>query len=189
MKYLVLTFYLSRLIIFRLRLSRFSTRSLKKMTQICQKDKIFGGLQYELKLNFKGFIIITFYILYGPEFSSDGLVEKNEPVSKSTKSYNNFYSNGEKYRRVMKEQIIIKIYQQQVKNASDQIKAYCGFKNYYVAVHKCQPYCLQCLNETTCTQWSSDYVANVVKFSQKECLIHQYYDNDSYRCLNCPLSC
>ncbi|CAD8213239.1 unnamed protein product [Paramecium pentaurelia] len=170
MKYLVLTFYLSRLIIFSLRLSRFSTKSLVKkefnyeFIIICiiyilinfilafTLLKNFGGLQYELKLNFKGFITITFYILYGPEFSSDGLfiytVEKNEPVSKSTKSYNNLYSNGEKYRRVMKVQIIIKIHQQQVRNASDQIKAYCGFKNYYVAVHKCQPYCLQCLNET-----------------------------------------
>ncbi|CAD8172215.1 unnamed protein product [Paramecium pentaurelia] len=89
----------------------------------------------------------------------------------------------------MKEQIIIKIHQQQVRNAQDQIKAYCGFLNYYVAVHKCQPNCLQCLNETTCTQWSSDFVENVVKFSQEELLINYYYDNDSYDCLDCPLSC
>ncbi|CAD8207589.1 unnamed protein product [Paramecium pentaurelia] len=142
-------------------------------------------------------ITIAFYILYGPEFPSDGLfiytVENNEPVSKSTKSYNGSYSNGEKYTRVY-ERInhntnTLTISWECFGPNNEPIKAYCGFYNYYLAVHKCQPYCLQCLNETTCTQWSSDYDANVVKFSQEECLINQYYDNDSYSCLDCQLPC
>ncbi|CAD8097703.1 unnamed protein product [Paramecium sonneborni] len=142
-------------------------------------------------------ITIAFYILYGPAFPSDGLfiytIENNQPVSKSTKNFTRKYSNGVKYDRVY-ERInhntnTLTISWECFGPNNEPIKAYCGFYNYYVAIHKCQPYCLQCSNETTCLQWNSDYDENIVKFSQEECLINQYHDKDSYRCFDCPISC
>ncbi|CAD8122659.1 unnamed protein product [Paramecium sonneborni] len=142
-------------------------------------------------------ITIAFYILYGPAFPSDGLfiytIENNPPVSKSTKNTTLQYSNGAKYdktyERIIHDTNTLTISWECFGPNNEPVQAYCGFYNYYIAVHKCQPYCLQCSNETTCLQWNSDYDANVVKFSQKECLINKYFDKDSYRCLDCPRSC
>ncbi|CAD8045604.1 unnamed protein product [Paramecium primaurelia] len=72
---------------------------------------------------------------------------------------------------------------------NEQFQAYFGFHNYQIFIHKCQPYQLQCSDQSTCTQWNSDYDANVVKFSQEEFLSNQYNDKDSVRCLDCPISC
>ncbi|CAD8188635.1 unnamed protein product [Paramecium pentaurelia] len=142
-------------------------------------------------------ITIAFYILYGPAFPSDGQfiyqVENNSPVSKSTNNVIDSYSNGVKYDRVYErinhDTTTLTINWECFGLNNEPINAYCGFYNYYVAVHKCQPYCLKCQDQNTCTQWSSDYDANVVKFSQDQCLMNQYFDNDSYRCLDCPISC
>ncbi|CAD8128985.1 unnamed protein product [Paramecium sonneborni] len=142
-------------------------------------------------------ITIAFYILFGPEFPSDGqfiyTIENNPSVSLSTQNFNNSYSNGVKwgkvYERINHNTSTLIINWECFGPNNEPVKAYCGFYNYYIVVHKCQPYCLECSNETTCLQWNSDYDENIVKFSQEECQNNYYFDKDSYRCLNCPQSC
>ncbi|CAD8053261.1 unnamed protein product [Paramecium primaurelia] len=141
-------------------------------------------------------VTIAFYILYGPSFPSDGnfiyTIENNTPVSKSSVDSSLNY-DGSKYYKVY-EKIIhnsntLTITWECLGPNNEPIKAYCGFYNYYIAVHDCKPYCLQCSDQTTCTLWNSTYDASIVRFSQSECLVNQYYDKDSIRCLDCPLSC
>ncbi|CAD8129277.1 unnamed protein product [Paramecium sonneborni] len=142
-------------------------------------------------------VTIAFYILYGPTFPSDGQfiysIENNTPVIKSTASYGSSNSDGTKQDRVY-EKIIhntntLTITWECFGPNNEPVKAYCGFYNYYIAVHNCKPYCLSCTDQNTCTSWNSTYDANIVKFSQAECLINQYHDKESVRCLDCPLSC
>ncbi|CAD8101520.1 unnamed protein product [Paramecium sonneborni] len=142
-------------------------------------------------------ITIAFYIVYGPQFQSDGrfiyTIENNEPVSKSSASYFNSYPDGSKFDKVY-EQIehyknSLTIYWECFGQNNEPVYAYCGFYNYYIVVHYCQPYCLECLDWNTCQQWNSTYDSNIVRFSQKDCLTTQYFDRDSLKCLNCPLSC
>ncbi|CAD8213751.1 unnamed protein product [Paramecium octaurelia] len=141
-------------------------------------------------------VTIAFYILYGPYFPQDGqfiyTIENNVPVIKSTAIFYSTYYDA-KYD---------KVYEKLNHNAStltitwecfgpnnEPIDAFCGVYNYYIAVHNCQPYCLQCSDQSTCTQWNSTYDSNIVKFSQADCLINQYHDKESVRCLECPQSC
>ncbi|CAK94692.1 unnamed protein product (macronuclear) [Paramecium tetraurelia] len=171
-----------------------------------QNQRVFGGPLVWAQAKFKRVhnivdkhhsITIAFFILYGPTFPLDGqfiyTIENNPPVSKSISSYYSSYSDGSKYDRV--NQIIshntstLTIYWECFGPNNEPIQAYCGFYNYYIAVHKCKPYCLECSDQYKCTQWNSTYDSNVIKFSQEECLINQYYDQDSVRCINCPPSC
>ncbi|CAK74182.1 unnamed protein product (macronuclear) [Paramecium tetraurelia] len=142
-------------------------------------------------------VTIAFYILYGPSFPSDGkfiyTIESNTPVTKSTA--NQHYSNfdGSKYQivyeRINHNANTLTITWECFGPNNEPIKAYCAYYNYYIAVHNCQPYCLQCSDQSTCTQWNSTYDSNIVKFSQVECQSNQYYDKESVRCLTCPSSC
>ncbi|CAD8130867.1 unnamed protein product [Paramecium sonneborni] len=171
-----------------------------------QRIRIFGGPFIWSQAKFQRIhniitphhsLTIAFYIVYGPTFPSDGnfiySIENNTPVSKSTASYYSTYSDGAKYDKVYEKinhnSNTLTITWECFGPNNEPIKAYCGFYNYYIAVHNCQPYCLQCSNQSTCTQWNSTYNINIVKFSQAECQINQYYDKESVRCFDCPSSC
>ncbi|CAD8148259.1 unnamed protein product [Paramecium pentaurelia] len=72
---------------------------------------------------------------------------------------------------------------------NEPLSAYCAVYNFYIAVHYCQPYCLSCTDQQTCTQWDITYNSNVIKFSQVECLSNQYYFKPTLSFLDCPSSC
>ncbi|CAK86301.1 unnamed protein product (macronuclear) [Paramecium tetraurelia] len=123
-------------------------------------------------------VTIGFYIVYGPLFPLDGnfiyTIESNEPVSKSTASASAGSVKYEKiYEKINHSTNTLTITWECFGQNNEPVKAYCGFYRYYIAVHYCQPYCLQCSNQTTCTSWNSTYDSNIVKFSQAECLIVQ----------------
>ncbi|CAK74184.1 unnamed protein product (macronuclear) [Paramecium tetraurelia] len=142
-------------------------------------------------------VTIAFYILYGPSFPSDGkfiyTIESDTPVTKSTAEYYLSDYDGTKqdkvYERVKHNANTLTITWECFGPNNEPIKAYCAYYNYYIAVHNCQPYCLQCSDQSTCTQWNSTYDSNIVQFSQAECQSDQYYDKESIRCLTCPSSC
>ncbi|CAD8102908.1 unnamed protein product [Paramecium sonneborni] len=142
-------------------------------------------------------ITIAFYILYGPKFPGAGKfiyqIENNPPVSQTSA---NFYQEHQDGSRVLKvyEKILHKTNKLTITwecqgSTNEPIEAYCGFYNYYIAVHNCKPYCSSCSDQTTCNTWNSTYDASIVKLSQAECLINQFYDKDSVRCFDCPQSC
>ncbi|CAK74202.1 unnamed protein product (macronuclear) [Paramecium tetraurelia] len=122
-------------------------------------------------------VTIAFYILYGPSFPSDGkfiyTIESNAPVTKSSASSTNSYSDSSKsdkvYEKILHNTNTLTITWECFGPNNEPIKAYCGIQNYYIAVHNCQPYCLQCSDQSTCTLWNSTYDSNIVKFSQAEC--------------------
>ncbi|CAD8121341.1 unnamed protein product [Paramecium sonneborni] len=142
-------------------------------------------------------ITIAFYILYGPQFPSDGIfkytIENNSQVSKSTASVFLSYADGTKidkvYEKIIHNSNTLTITWECFGQNNEPIYAYCGFFNYYIAVHYCQPYCLKCSDQNTCEIWNSTYDSTIVKFSQDECLSYQYFDKDTFRCLQCPLTC
>ena len=83
--------------------------------------------------------------MYGPLFPSDGkfiyTIENNTPVSKSTASYFSSYTDGSKYDKVY-EKIAhntntLTITWECFGTNNEPINAYCGFYNYYIAVHYC----------------------------------------------------
>ncbi|CAD8198419.1 unnamed protein product [Paramecium octaurelia] len=171
-----------------------------------QSYRVFGGPLVWAQAKFKRVhnivdphhsMTIAFYILYGPAFPSDGqfiyTIENHPPVSKSKSSYYSFYSDGSKYDKVYQSishsTSTLTIYWECFGPNNEPIQAYCGFYNYFIVVHKCKPYCLECSDQNTCSQWNSTYDSNVIKFSQTECLINQYYDQESVRCIYCSQSC
>ncbi|CAD8154633.1 unnamed protein product [Paramecium octaurelia] len=142
-------------------------------------------------------VTIAFYILYGPNFPSDGTfiytIESNTPVVKTAPIYTSSYYDGSKvdevYEKINHNTNTLTITWECFGPNNEPIMAYCGIYNYYIAVHNCQPYCLQCQNQSSCTSWNSTYDSNIVKLSQAECLINQYYDKESISCKECPQSC
>ncbi|CAD8127677.1 unnamed protein product [Paramecium sonneborni] len=142
-------------------------------------------------------ITIGFYIIYGPQFPSDGrfiyTIENNEPVSKSKTNNLPSYLDGSKqdkvYERISHNTNTLMLTWECFGVNNEPIHAYCGFHNYYIAVHYCQPYCLQCQDQNTCTSWNTTYNAAIVRFSQSECQINHYFDRDSFRCLQCLQPC
>ncbi|CAD8201305.1 unnamed protein product [Paramecium octaurelia] len=142
-------------------------------------------------------LTIIFYIVYGSQFPSDGqfiyTIENNITVSRSITNNSKSNSDGTKQDAVL-ERILhntdsLSITWECYGPNNEPIKGFCGFHTYYIIVHNCQPYCLVCSNETTCTSWNSTYDSNINKFSQAECLTNQYYHKESVRCLDCPQSC
>ncbi|CAD8183516.1 unnamed protein product [Paramecium octaurelia] len=142
-------------------------------------------------------VTIAFYIVYGPSFPSDGnfiyTIENYTPVSKSTTSFYRLYSDGSKddkvYEQITHISNTLTVTWECFGPNNEPIMAYCGFFNYYIAVHNCQPYCLQCSDQSSCTSWNSTYNSNIIKFSEDVCQNNQYYDKESVQCLNCPQSC
>ncbi|CAD8059012.1 unnamed protein product [Paramecium sonneborni] len=142
-------------------------------------------------------ITIAFYIIYGPQFPIDGKfiyqIENNQPISKSSSNYYLIQPDESKYDKIY-EKIShntnsLTISWECFGTNNEPIYAYCGFFNYYIAVHYCKPYCLECSDQNTCTSWNSTYDSNIVRFSQEECLSTQYFDRDSFQCFQCPISC
>ncbi|CAK69167.1 unnamed protein product (macronuclear) [Paramecium tetraurelia] len=171
-----------------------------------QSYRVFGGPFVWAQAKFKRVhnildphhsLTIAFYILYGPTFPSNGYfiytIENKSPVYKSSSNAQSDYSDGSKYdkvyERISHNTNTLTIYWECYGLNNEPIEAYCGFYNYYIAVHKCKPYCLQCSDQNTCTQWNSTYDQNIVKFSQAECDIHEYYDKEQVRCIQCPIPC
>ncbi|CAD8077900.1 unnamed protein product [Paramecium sonneborni] len=142
-------------------------------------------------------ITIGFYIIYGPQFPSDGgfiyTIQNNTPVTKSSSAYHSLYSDGSKddkiYERIVHNTNNLIISWECFGKNNEPVYAYCGFYNYYIAVHYCQPYCLSCQDQNKCTLWNSSYDSKIVRFSQEECLNTQYFDRDSFQCLQCLLPC
>ncbi|CAK83698.1 unnamed protein product (macronuclear) [Paramecium tetraurelia] len=141
-------------------------------------------------------LTIAFYILYGPSFSEDGqfiyTIENNAPVTKSTQFFFSTYFDSKYdkvYEKINHNTNTLTITWECFGPNNEPIQAFCGVYNYYIAVHNCQPYCLECEDQSKCTQWNSTYDSNIVKFSQAECLINQYHDKETVRCLECPQSC
>ncbi|CAK69158.1 unnamed protein product (macronuclear) [Paramecium tetraurelia] len=170
-----------------------------------QSYRVFGGPFVWAQAKFKRVhnildphhsLTIAFYILYGPTFPNDGqfiYTIENNSVYKSSSNLSSYYSDGSKYDKVY-ERISHNINTLTIQwecygPNNEPINAYCGFYNYYIAVHKCKPYCLQCSDQNTCTQWNSTYNSAVVKFSQAECDINQFYDKEQVRCIQCPMPC
>ncbi|CAD8102878.1 unnamed protein product [Paramecium sonneborni] len=142
-------------------------------------------------------VSIAFYILFGPSFPTDGRfiynIENNPVESKlSTSSSHGSYSDGSKYIKVY-EKIIhsantLTITWECFGSNNEPVKAYCGFYNYYIVVHNCQPYCQSCLNYYSCDSWNY-YDSTIISLSQTQCSNNQYYDKYLVRCLDCPASC
>ncbi|CAD8129010.1 unnamed protein product [Paramecium sonneborni] len=142
-------------------------------------------------------VTIGFYILYGPNFPMNGQfiyrIDSRTQVEKSlSDGYDNNYDNT-KYQRIYEKightsnQMML-VWECFGPN-NEPFQAYCGVYNFYIAVHYCQPYCLSCINQKTCTLWESTYNSNLIKFSQDECLSNQYYNTPTLSCLDCPSSC
>ncbi|CAD8090860.1 unnamed protein product [Paramecium sonneborni] len=143
-------------------------------------------------------ITIGFEVLFGPTFPLTGsfiyTIQSNPSVNLNLQT-TGIYANddGTKTKRVY-EKInhnsgTLIIYWECYGSDNEPVSSYCGFFNYYIAVHYCQPFCTQCTNENTCTQWNSTYYSNIVKFSQSECFNNQYHDKNQWTCLNCPNQC
>ncbi|CAD8170741.1 unnamed protein product [Paramecium octaurelia] len=171
-----------------------------------QSYRVFGGPFVWAQAKFKRVhnivdphhsLTIAFYILYGPTFPSNGCfiytIENKSPVYKSTSQLHSTYSDGSKqdkvYERISHNTSTLTIYWECYGYNNEPINAYCGFYNYYIAVHKCMPYCLECTDQNTCTQWNSTYNSTVVKFSIAECVSGQYYDKEQVRCIQCLMPC
>ncbi|CAD8085623.1 unnamed protein product [Paramecium sonneborni] len=171
-----------------------------------QEIRVFGGPYVWAQAKFQRIyniidphhsITIAFYILYGPSFPEDGsfiyTIDNYALVTKSKTSYFSTYSDESRldkvYQRISHNINTLTITWECFGLNNEPIKAYCGFFNYHIAVHYCQPYCLQCLDQNTCTQWNSTYDASIVRFSQSECESYQYFDRDSFRCLQCHSPC
>ncbi|CAD8119567.1 unnamed protein product [Paramecium sonneborni] len=141
-------------------------------------------------------ISIGFYVLFGPSFQSNGqfIYQIDQQPAFYTSALHALYSiYGPKY------QIIRKKVDHSLNNLTLELEcfgannevtqAYCGFYNYYLAIHYCQPFCLSCKDEKTCTSWNSTYNSNLIQFSSTECLSNQYFDEYKLQCLNCEPLC
>ncbi|CAD8199927.1 unnamed protein product [Paramecium octaurelia] len=140
-------------------------------------------------------ISIGFYVLFGPAFPPEGQFIyqiDSQQFSTSTLGASTF-QNG------TKQQIIKKIMNHSQNDLilelecfgpnNEVTQAYCGFYNYYLAIHYCQPYCLECTDDKSCTQWNSTYSPTLIQFSQAECQSNQYFDEYILLCVNCEPSC
>ncbi|CAD8104463.1 unnamed protein product [Paramecium primaurelia] len=142
-------------------------------------------------------VTIGFYILYGPNFPADGqFIYSVDSIIQVQKSLSNSYStntDNTKYQRIQERlghnQNTMTITWECFGPNNEPLQAYCAVYNFYIAVHYCQPYCLSCTDQQTCTQWDISYNSNVIKFSQVECLSNQYYFKPTLSCLDCPSSC
>ncbi|CAD8193538.1 unnamed protein product [Paramecium octaurelia] len=145
-------------------------------------------------------VTIGFYILYGPNFPSDGLFRYSiDSLATVEKSLNDGYTinededDGTKQQRIYEKidhnENSITITWECFGSNNEPVEAYCAFYYLYIAVHYCQPYCLECTDQTTCTLWESTYNSNVIKFTQAECQSNEYYFRPSLTCLECPQSC
>ncbi|CAD8212975.1 unnamed protein product [Paramecium octaurelia] len=168
--------------------------------------KVFGGPFVWAQAKFLRFhniisphfsVTITFYFVYGSSFPSDGqfiyTTENNITVSKSitnTTSSNTDETKQERaVERILHNTSLLTITWECYGPNNEPVQGFSGFHTYYIIVHNCQPYCLECSDATTCTLWNSTYDSSFIKFSQAECLINQYYHKESVRCLDCPQSC
>ncbi|CAD8103311.1 unnamed protein product [Paramecium primaurelia] len=143
-------------------------------------------------------ITIGFYILFGPNFPSSGsfvyTIDFNPSVRITISDVPNPNDDGTKtykvYQKINHVAGSLKMIWDCQGVNNEPITSYCAVYNYYIAVHQCQPFCLQCINEFSCTIFD-DVVEdpNLLKFSQSECQSNQYYNRNEVKCLNCPSSC
>ncbi|CAD8063444.1 unnamed protein product [Paramecium sonneborni] len=142
-------------------------------------------------------VSIAFYILYGPEFPSDSqfiiTIQQSYQIIKYKSQAINQNDDGT-FIDIVSEK---RIHQQNVLNITfeckgennEPIKAFCGLYNFYLAVHYCQPYCRQCIDQQSCQDWNrTDYLTQI-QFSQADCQIKQYFDIHTSLCISCPLQC
>ncbi|CAD8153745.1 unnamed protein product [Paramecium octaurelia] len=66
---------------------------------------------------------------------------------------------------------------------------YCAIGFYYIVVHYCSPYCLQCTDENNCLQMDNSVDTSVIILNPSSCSSSQYYDDKYYRCEECPQLC
>ncbi|CAD8078497.1 unnamed protein product [Paramecium sonneborni] len=134
-------------------------------------------------------ITIVFYIVFGPSFPQTSqfiyTIEQNDPVIKKKGS-----SQITKiYEKIQHSESSLIMQWECQGSQNEPYQAYCGFYNYYIAVHYCKPYCSKCNNQDDCIQWNPNYDPNIVKFSQAECNNNQYFDQRSLQCYSCPEQC
>ncbi|CAD8083688.1 unnamed protein product [Paramecium primaurelia] len=142
-------------------------------------------------------ITIGFDILFGPTFPQSGsfifTIESYPTESIDIGMVPNPNDDGTKtfrvYYKIIHNTNSLNMQWECFGIENEPVTSYCAFLNYYIAVHQCQPFCLQCTDQHTCTQWNSTYNVNVIKFSQSECLGNQYYSRNEVKCLTCPSSC
>ncbi|CAD8101297.1 unnamed protein product [Paramecium primaurelia] len=131
-------------------------------------------------------ITIQFQIIFGPSFPSESrficTIDDNLPFQYS-KSSQNIIRN-----KIAHSQNILTITWECYGEKNEPIQAYCGFYYYYIVVHYCQPYCLECTDQNTCLEWEQ-YDKNLINLSQDECQSEQFYDNFQLKCINCPSQC
>ncbi|CAD8068142.1 unnamed protein product [Paramecium sonneborni] len=169
-----------------------------------QQNRIFGGPYVWSQAEFERIhkienahhsISISFQIVYGPNFPSNSqfiyTIEANQPVSCQKSSATDTYSDGSKLQTINKKithnSDTLTIKWECKGEDNEPILAYCGIYRYYIIVHYCQPYCLQC-DQSTCIQWDN-YDSSLIKFSESECQEQQYYDSFLLKCFNCPSQC
>ncbi|CAD8092876.1 unnamed protein product [Paramecium primaurelia] len=142
-------------------------------------------------------ISIAFTLLYGPYFPSDGqfifTIESNPPLIKSASSLSK-QSDGTMMDKIFIEnfshsQNTLTVFLECFGPNNDPIFSYCGFYDYIVVVHYCQPYCLDCSDQYDCLQWNATYDSNLIKFSQTECQPNSYYEFRTFTCVPCSDSC
>ncbi|CAD8212911.1 unnamed protein product [Paramecium octaurelia] len=133
-------------------------------------------------------ITISFRIVFGPNFPSDSrfiyTVDDNAPISNSRQGSSPFFIKNTFVHT--QDELTVKWECYGVNN--EPINAYCGFYNYFIVVHYCQPYCLQCTDQDTCLEWEQ-YDQVQIQLSQTECQSEQYYDKFELKCKSCPSSC
>ncbi|CAD8194826.1 unnamed protein product [Paramecium pentaurelia] len=171
---------------------------------IWQGKQIFGGQYIWSQAKFQithqiqkphHSVTIVFYILYGPNFPLDSqfiyTLESNEPIIKSRASATLSFSDATVSEKVIltkkHSSDTLTLYWECKGSNNNPESAYCGIYGYNVVVHYCSPYCLECLNEITCTKWDNSVD---VKFHQQEgCLTKSYYNKQEQQCLSCPETC
>ncbi|CAD8097625.1 unnamed protein product [Paramecium sonneborni] len=141
-------------------------------------------------------ISISFQIVYGPSFPSNSkfiyTIETNLPVSCQKSSATANYPDGSKLQTI-NEKITHKSDQLTIRwecqgQDNEPILAYCGIYKYYIIVHYCQPYCLECSDQNNCINWDQ-YDSSLIKVSQSECQSQEYYDSFFLKCKSCPTQC
>ncbi|CAD8067344.1 unnamed protein product [Paramecium sonneborni] len=140
-------------------------------------------------------ISIGFYVLFGPSFPPDGLfiyqIEQEE--FSTTLGIINAFQNGTRQKiitnKVNHSLNILTLELQCYGPNNDVTLEYCGLYNFYLAIHYCQPFCLECIDDKNCTLWNSTYDSSLIQFSKDECESNQYFNEYQFLCVDCESRC
>ncbi|CAD8128066.1 unnamed protein product [Paramecium sonneborni] len=148
-----------------------------------QNYRIFGGpyiwaqAKFERTYNIPNphhSISISFIMIFGPQFPDDGNFTLT--IDNQTQ-FEGMVVGGEiEYQQFYKHSLDTLIIQWECKS-TEPINAYCGFYQYYLAVHYCKPGCSQCNDQNDCLSTITI------------CEENQYLELFNSECRNCLPQC